>query len=178
MDVRDAVESDAEVLADLAGAPADVMRNVIHDRTVRVAESPESVTFSGDNESEGDGSDDGATGADPQAGDGEVTGGDSEPATPGDSTETVEDAPEVTGFLSFDVRADTVHVTQFGGDRAAFDRLLDEPVGFADREGLATEVLVTDGDDAMRGALEAAGFEDAGSGPRFGGDATTRYRRE
>lgn len=178
MDVRDAVESDAEVLADLAGAPADVMRNVIHDRTVRVAESSPSATFSDDNDSAGEGSDDPAAGENREGGDDEVTDGDSGPGEQGNPTETVEDAPEVAGFLSFDVRADTVHVTQFGGDRAAFDRLLDEPVGFADREGLATEVLVTDGDDAMRGALEAAGFEDAGSGPRFGGDATTRYRRE
>lgn len=178
MDVRDAVESDAEVLADLAGAPADVMRNVIHDRTVRVAESPQSGTFSDDNDPDGGDGDEEAIDSPGRTGDGEATDNDADAGSPGDPTETVEDAPEVAGFLSFDVRTDTVHVTQFGGDRAAFDRLLDEPVGFADREGLATEVLVTDGDDAMRGALEAAGFEDAGSGPRFGGDATTRYRRE
>jgi len=38
MEVRDAVEADAEALADLSGAPHDVLRNVIHERTVRVAE--------------------------------------------------------------------------------------------------------------------------------------------
>ena len=38
MEVRDAVEADAEALADLADGPRDVLRNVIHDRTVRVAE--------------------------------------------------------------------------------------------------------------------------------------------
>jgi hypothetical protein len=38
MEVRDAVESDAEALSAIADAPADVMRNVIHDRTVRIAE--------------------------------------------------------------------------------------------------------------------------------------------
>jgi hypothetical protein len=37
MDVRDAVEADAERLADLTGSPTDVMRNLVHDRTVRVA---------------------------------------------------------------------------------------------------------------------------------------------
>lgn len=40
MEVRDAVEDDAEALAGLADAPRDVMRNLVHDRTVRVAESP------------------------------------------------------------------------------------------------------------------------------------------
>ena len=38
MEVRDAVEADADPLAGLSGAPRDVLRNVIHDRTVRVAE--------------------------------------------------------------------------------------------------------------------------------------------
>ncbi|MFC6827113.1 hypothetical protein [Halopelagius fulvigenes] len=37
-DVRDAVEADAPELAAIADSPVDVMRNVVHDRTVRVAE--------------------------------------------------------------------------------------------------------------------------------------------
>jgi hypothetical protein len=37
MEVRDAVEADAADLAAIVDAPADVMRNVVHDRTVRVA---------------------------------------------------------------------------------------------------------------------------------------------
>lgn len=37
MEVRDAVEADADALAAIVDAPADVMRNVVHDRTVRVA---------------------------------------------------------------------------------------------------------------------------------------------
>lgn len=37
MEVRDAVEADAERMAELTGSPADVMRNLVHDRTVRVA---------------------------------------------------------------------------------------------------------------------------------------------
>jgi hypothetical protein len=37
MDVRDAVEADADRLAELTGQPSDVMRNLVHDRTVRVA---------------------------------------------------------------------------------------------------------------------------------------------
>ncbi|TKR24790.1 hypothetical protein [Natronomonas salsuginis] len=43
MNVRDAVEADAERLAALTGAPTDVMRNLIHDRTVRVADHDGSV---------------------------------------------------------------------------------------------------------------------------------------
>lgn len=38
MDVRDAVEEDAESIAALADVPADVIRNLVHDRSVRVAE--------------------------------------------------------------------------------------------------------------------------------------------
>ncbi len=38
MYVREAVEADADALAAVAGSPADVMRNLVHDRTVRVAE--------------------------------------------------------------------------------------------------------------------------------------------
>jgi hypothetical protein len=38
MEIRDAIEADAERLAALTGAPTDVMRNLVHDRTVRVAD--------------------------------------------------------------------------------------------------------------------------------------------
>lgn len=38
MEVRDAVEADAEALGAISDTPADVMRNLVHDRTVRVAE--------------------------------------------------------------------------------------------------------------------------------------------
>lgn len=38
MEVRDAVEADASAMAAIADAPVDVMRNLVHDRTVRVAE--------------------------------------------------------------------------------------------------------------------------------------------
>jgi hypothetical protein len=57
MRVRDAVEEDGEVLGELADAPAEVMRNVVHDRTVRVAEQSddgESAELDGD-EDDGDG---------------------------------------------------------------------------------------------------------------------------
>lgn len=45
MNVRDAVEADADRLAALTGSPTDVMRNLIHDRTVRVAENDDVVGF-------------------------------------------------------------------------------------------------------------------------------------
>ena len=43
MNVRDAVEADAGRLASLASAPRDVMRNLVHDRTVRVAEADDEI---------------------------------------------------------------------------------------------------------------------------------------
>lgn len=145
MEVRDAVEEDAPRMADLSGAPAEVMRSVVHDRTVRVAVGP---------------------GAD--------AGGASD--TGAEETGDGADRQGLRGFLSYDVVDGVVHVTQFGGDREALETLLDDPVGFAGREGLAVEALVTDEDDAMREALEARAFEPAGEGPRFEGRRTTRYR--
>jgi hypothetical protein len=44
MRIRDAVEADANDLAAIADSPTDVMRNLVHDRTVRVAESEEEET--------------------------------------------------------------------------------------------------------------------------------------
>ena len=38
MEIPDAIEADAERLASMTGAPTDVMRNLIHYRTVRVAD--------------------------------------------------------------------------------------------------------------------------------------------
>ena len=44
MDIRDAVEEDAESIAALADVPADVVRNLVHDRSVRVAERKQTGT--------------------------------------------------------------------------------------------------------------------------------------
>jgi hypothetical protein len=44
MHVREAVESDAEAMAAIADGPVDVMRNLVHDRTVRVAEAEDGPT--------------------------------------------------------------------------------------------------------------------------------------
>ncbi|MFB6188779.1 MAG: hypothetical protein ABEI57_02745 [Halapricum sp.] len=124
MQVRDAVEADAGRLAELTDAPRDVMRNLIHDRTVRVAEDDE----------------------------------------------------EIVGFVSFDAREQTVHVTQIEGSVAACERLLDEPVGFASGEGMAVELLVPESNEQVSEAVLGAGFEREGTGPAFEGTPTIRYR--
>lgn len=126
MEVRDAVEADAGRLAALTDAPRDVMRNLVHDRTVRVAERDE----------------------------------------------------EIVGFVSYDAREQTVHVTQLEGETDTYERLLAEPVGFADTEGMAVELLVPEGDADVRASASDAGFERQGSGPRFDGQRTTRFRLE
>jgi hypothetical protein len=126
MEVRDAVEADAARLAGLTDAPQDVMRNLVHDRTVRVAERDD----------------------------------------------------EIVGFLSFDARADTVHVTQLEGDPRTFERLLAEPITFAETERMAVELLAAADEPALGDAAIAAGFTEVGSGPRFEGEPTTKYRLE
>lgn len=134
MEVREAVEADAERMATIAGSPPDVMRNLVHDRTVRVACE----------------------------------------TAPADG----EDQAELVGLVSFDARGDTVHVTQLAGTDDACARLIDEPVRFARGEGMAVELLVAETDDAVRTAVESAGFQPSGSGPQFEGEETTRYRLE
>ncbi|MFC6939710.1 hypothetical protein ACFQE8_06980 [Salinirubellus sp. GCM10025818] len=126
MEVRDAVEADADRLAELTDTPTDVMRNLVHDRTVRVAE----------------------------------------------------DDDEVLGFVSFDARRETVHVTQLEGTTGAEERLLEEPCRFARNEGMIVEMLVTGEDDDLQAIAEAAGFENQGTGPVFDGTPTVRYRLE
>lgn len=127
MDIRDAVEADAGRLAELTDAPRDVMRNLIHDRTVRVAR---------------------------------------------------EEEEEIVGFVSFDARAQTVHVTQLEGPKAVCQRLLDEPIGFARREGMAVELLVPESNEDVEDAVLGADFRREGTGPTFEGTPTVRYRRE
>jgi hypothetical protein len=146
MDVRDAVEADAERLAELTGSPRDVMRNLVHDRTVRVVER--------DRDRE-----------DPAGSDGETDAGDE-----------AADSAAVCGFVSYDARADTVHVTQLEGDPTVADRLLDEPLRFAESEDMAVELLVPEGETETREAADRAGFEHAGPGPAFEGERTVRYR--
>ncbi|WP_136716924.1 hypothetical protein [Halorientalis salina] len=124
MDVRDAVEADADRLAELTGVPTDVMTNLVHDRTVRVA--------------------------------------------------TEDD--RIVGFVSYDARERTVHVTQLEGSPSVCDRLLEEPVRFARGEGMAVELLVPEPDEDIQSAADDAGFDHVGSGPLFDGTPTVKYR--
>ncbi|ELY65541.1 hypothetical protein [Natrinema versiforme] len=144
MNVRDALEADADALASIADSPTDVMRNLVHDRTVRVAE---------------DGS------HDPNA---DVSGSQYDGSDPED----------LLGFISFDAREDTVHVTQLDGTSEACKRLLAEPVRFAERESMAVEVLASQDADPIETAAEDLGFDRRGRGPRFNGSPTTRFRLE
>ena len=140
MDVRDAVENDARALAEVADAPTDVMCNLIHDRSVRVAVE------------------------------------DDADAGPNADAEEIEES--ILGFVSFDARPDAVHVTQFGGTTAACERLLEEPLSFARRENMPVKLLIPDGKDRLREAAEGVGFQHEGTGPRFEGRPTARYRLE
>lgn len=126
MDVREATEADADRLAAFTDAPVEVMRNLVHDRTVRVA----------------------------------VEG------------------HEPVGFVSFDAEASTVHITQIEGTDDSRERLLEEPVRFATNEGMSVELLVPETDARTRQLAEACAFEAGGSGPRFDGTPTVRYRLE
>jgi hypothetical protein len=139
MQVRDAVEADAERLAELTDRPVDVMRNLVHDRTVRVG-----VVDDGD----------------PDA----------------DSEAAASDGGDIVGFVSFDAERETVYITQLEGDPEACDRLLDEPVRFARGESMVVELLLPKSDSNRRMAVEDHGFETDGSGPRFEGTPTVRYR--
>jgi len=139
MRVRDAVEADATAMAAIADAPADVMRNIVHDRTVRVAEREANAT--------------------------------DENADANDV-----DPDDVLGFVSFDVRGDVVHVTQIDGTAEVCETLLAEPIRFAEHERMRVELLVTDAEGDVAAAAERIGFEHDGTGPRFEGERTVRYR--
>lgn len=139
MRVRDAVENDAEAIAALSGRPVDAAREMVHDRSVRVAVANDES---------------------------------------GSTREAAEASDEPIGYVAFDARGGTVHVTGLDGDRTALKRLLEEPKRFASGEGLAIEAIVDREETERRGLLEDAGFDRAGAGPRFEGTPTVRYRIE
>ena len=133
MHLRDAVERDADWMAELTGRPIDVTRNLVHDRTVRVAVAD-------------------------------------------DAEDTADDEEPVRGFVAYDARRETVHITQIQGTVDACRRLLDAPLAFARHEGMAVELLLAV-DDELREVVESKGFEEIGDGPQFEGTQTIRYRR-
>lgn len=152
MRIRDALESDSDAIAAKTDRPRSVVIDTIHERSVRVA----------------------------------VTNVDEEGSQKGESEEDLETEQferntgkdEVVGFIAFDAREKTVHVSDFGGDDAVVRRLLDVPRRFAIQEGMDLEVVVPVDDDDDRVMVAEMGFEAIGSGPRFGGQETTRYRIE
>lgn len=144
MKIRDALEADADALAAIANSPTDVMRNLVHDRTVRVAE---------------DGT------HDPNA---DVSSAEYESSEPED----------LLGFVSFDAQEETVHVTQIDGTADACERLLAEPVRFAEQESMAVELLVPAEAESVETAAERLGFDRNGVGPRFDGARSTKFRLE
>lgn len=138
MEIRDAVEADADDLAAIADSPTDVMRNLVHDRTVRVAEPD-------------------GTARDP-------------------NTDTGQSEVGLLGFVSFDARKETVHVTQLDGTAEACKRLLAEPISFATGEGMSVELLAPQDEPVVSDAARELGFVPSGRGPRFSGTPTVRYR--
>jgi hypothetical protein len=156
MRVRDAVEEDGEILGELADAPAEVMRNVVHDRTVRVAVRP-----SNGGAPASDAHDDPAPEDDASADDG-ADGNDE----------------QVDGFVGFDAMPGTVRVTYLRGTPEARERLLEEPVRFARKEEMAVQALVPEDESETKEVVEAAGFTRSGTGPRFEGGQTVEYRLE
>ena len=144
MNVRDALEADADAIAAIADAPTDVMRNLVHDRTVRVAED-------GTHDPNADVEETRYNGSNPE---------------------------DLLGFISFDAQNGTVHITQIEGTEDACERLLAEPVRFAERESMAVEMLAPMGEDDVIAAARELGFEENGFGPQFDGARTIRFRLE
>ncbi|MFB6217744.1 MAG: hypothetical protein ABEH77_00970 [Halobacteriaceae archaeon] len=172
MFVRDAVQDDADDLAALADLPVAAATHLIVERTVRVAceeDAADGTAGDGDGgEDTTDGDGKRSDGRDPERDDGADGRG---PAT-GETVGTPR------GFVAFDAQPGVVHVTQLAGDPEAVGRLLEEPAGFADSEGMAVEAVVPDDDEDLRAAVESFGFDPAGEGPHFGEEPTRRYRLE
>ena len=175
MRIRDALESDAEALAMLSGKPEGVVINMIHDRSVRVAvpesehrsEKTESDQRRHENESDQRRHENESNRA--------------KDAKTGSNTEHPSGAGNpspLQGFIGYDVRSGSVHVTDFGGSESTVRRLFEEPRRFAVREGMSLEVVVSDDATDEIETIESLGFEPVGEGPQFDGGSTTRFRLE
>ena len=171
MRVRDALEADAGTLAGMTRAPTQVMRNVIHDRTVRVAERTDDGEGGAESTGMGDGVD--AEPADPEGtADASDPDGAADPERDGDAD------PSIVGFVGFDAERECVYVTHLGGEAETLARLLDEPVRFARKSGLSVQMIVPESESDLQEAVETFGFEHAGGGPHFEGTPTRRYLLE
>ena len=166
MRIRDALESDAEALAMLSGKPEGVVVNMIHDRSVRVA-VPESEHRSEKTESDQRRHENESN----QAKDAKTGSNTEHPSGAGNPS-------PLQGFIGYDVRSGSVHVTDFGGSESTVRRLFEEPRRFAVREGMSLEVVVSDDATDEIETIESLGFEPIGEGPQFDGGSTTRFRLE
>lgn len=126
MELRDALEADASRLASLTDTPRDVMRNLVHDRTVRIAERDD----------------------------------------------------DIVGFVSYDARDQTIHVTQLEGKQSIYEQLLEEPLRFARTEEMAVELLVLETESEIQSVASDMGFDRVGPGPSFEGEPTVRFRAD
>lgn len=85
---------------------------------------------------------------------------------------------EPVGFVAYDADTATVHVTHIHGPPDVVDDLLEVPLSFASSEGLPVEAVVPANEESVQARLVEAGFVDEGSGPRFEGKPSRRYRRD
>ena len=184
MRIRDALESDAEALAMLSGKPEGVVINMIHDRSVRVA-VPESEHRSEKTESDQrrheNESDQRRHENESDQRRHENESNRAKDAKTGSNTEHPSGAGNpspLQGFIGYDVRSGSVHVTDFGGSESTVRRLFEEPRRFAVREGMSLEVVVSDDATDEIETIESLGFEPVGEGPQFDGGSTTRFRLE
>jgi hypothetical protein len=183
MRIRDALESDAERLAELVGRPPDILVNMVHDRSVRVAVRDPTEADENESDEETSDLDDGRRTSD--ASDGRGTSGGRDGVEGGgasggrDGVDDRDDTDDsIVGFVAFDARGDTVHVTDFAAPGSAAGRLFEEPKRFARQEAMDVEVVVADEERDRIAAVEDAGFAAVGSGPRFENRKTTRFRFE
>lgn len=87
-----------------------------------------------------------------------------------------ENEGKVVGFCAYEAWDGTVHVSAINGEPSVVERLLEEPRRFAEREGLPIEIVVPESDEEVSEAVDEAGFDPVGPGPRFAGEPTRRYR--
>lgn len=87
-----------------------------------------------------------------------------------------DDAETMRGFLAYEAIDDAVHVSALAGEPSVVDSLLAEPRRFAERESLPLEIVIPEDDTGLIDAVERAGFEAVGSGPRFDGTPSKRFR--
>ncbi|SNR58346.1 hypothetical protein [Halorubrum vacuolatum] len=176
MQIRDALESDAEALASLADRPVEATRDMIHERSVRVAITGVDEGCRNDPDVDGHNMNDPRSETEDHMEDpGMETKGERSDA---DASNSDARSDEIVGFVTFDVRTGVVHVTDFNGTQKAMKRLLKSPQRFAQNEGMDVETVIQNDEHNRIDVIEFLGFDSIGDGPRFQGRPTTRFRLE